>query len=249
MCILGKSIWSALTDSIPIVECRNAERPFVKLKAGGERERERQRTGKQGTAEHFALPHRLLNTSSCHFKGIVEEPKQNTCVETHMPVVKCIPHEYKFSKQTTDKSKRLCQKCFFLWLVTLWRCQQLKCVMSKCTMINELWIGKDFERNNRGLIDVLPWYYSVGNELGCKKNASIKIAYARDPDSNQVPLQYCSRLSRQPVRWLMYGFVSKVCWGLSTISFWLKNRASWASSASISKYKHESYTALSTRHT
>lgn len=106
-CILGKSITSALTDSIPIVDCRNAERPFVKLKI--ERQREEKSRAQLNTL------HCHIGCCSCHFKRVVEQREQNACIETHMPVVKYIPHEYRLSKETAHKSKRLCQNCFIFF--------------------------------------------------------------------------------------------------------------------------------------
>jgi hypothetical protein len=107
--------------------------PFVKLK---NREIE---TEKQGAVEHFALPHQLLLRSASHLKGIVEEPKQNTCVETHMPVVKYIPHGYRFSKETADKSKSSCRKSFisFGGLFCDVASTKIVCAASNYRMINE----------------------------------------------------------------------------------------------------------------
>jgi hypothetical protein len=70
----------------------------------------------------------------------VEEPKQNTCVETHMPVVKYIPHGYRFSKETDDKSKSSCRKRFISFGGLLYNVASTKiaCIASNYRTVNEL---------------------------------------------------------------------------------------------------------------
>jgi hypothetical protein len=177
-CILGKSISSALTDSIPIVDCRNAERPFVKLKT--ERRREYRKGGHSWTlCTVTSVAARVIS------KGLWRNPNKTPCFETHMPVVKYIPHEYRLSEELQTSlnvyvKNVLFSSVGFLW-VMLWR-QQLKRILQKCRMINELWIGKGFQRNNRFLIDVPSWYSSVCNKIDCKKKRINQDFTCRDPD-------------------------------------------------------------------
>jgi hypothetical protein len=100
-----------LIHSIPIVECRNAEDPFVRFK---KRERERkQKSRAQLNTLHY---HISCCAEEKNLKRIVGEHNPNTCVETHTPFVKCIPHEYRFSKGTVYKPKGLCRKVFYFFL-------------------------------------------------------------------------------------------------------------------------------------